>query len=147
MPSWFLLTEMSAWLWIWFELKVRGRSGGGMVLDRRWSTQVCTGLNDSLPYPQYRIVPFGCYAFTPYLSWDISCMYTQSLSQSPAPVNRNGAIYRVGQLCTGLFNPSGLLWTPLISCIHAPILKPFNVLIAHKVRFVLVYHKPWKVKN
>ena len=43
---------------------------------------------------------------------------------------------------TGLFNPSVTLRTPLISFIHAPILKPFGVVIAISGRFNMVYHEP-----
>ena len=43
---------------------------------------------------------------------------------------------------TGLFNPSVYFRTPLISYIHAPILKPFGVVIAISGRFNMVYHEP-----
>ena len=48
---------------------------------------------------------------------------------------------------TGLFNPSVTNRTPLISYIHAPILKPFGVVRAISGWFSLVYHEPWDMGN
>ena len=44
---------------------------------------------------------------------------------------------------TGLFKPSGITQTPLIFLIHGAILKSFNVVRAHMVRFDIMYHDLW----
>ena len=66
---------------------------------------------------------------------------------NPSNLKKTRHFCRLSESLSGKQLWSVNFWTLLISYKYAPIQKPFGVVIAIGARFILVYHKPWEVRN